>query len=369
MNIMTDCNPENERIKREYFHWCDKAKGMSLVTIGHAGRAVRQYEVFTSHKSFKTFDHKQATAFCAHLAEDDSATTGNPLSVSTRNSTLALVRAFFRWLASRPGYRQAIRDSDTDYLSVNRRERAIALHREEPKPFPSCDQAVQVLRTHPTATDLDLRDRALIAFMLLTCARVDSVRSLKLKHLDLEGNSAFLDATEVSTKRSKTFTIWFFPVDPLVRSIFADWVGYLRDKVGFGDDDPLFPATAQVVGHNLQFTNDGLSRRQWKTTDPIRNILKRRLMDAGQPYYHPHLFRKTIGQLGLQLCKTPELFKVWSQNMGHDEVLTTLTSYCAVPAERHAQIMRELGTGKGTDADFNGDLDAMQGCIDKMRRG
>ena len=366
---MTGCNPENERIKREYFQWCEKAKGMSPLTIGHAGRAIRHYEMFTGYKSFKTFNDKQATAFCTHLEDDDSLTTGKPLSISTRYATLVLVRAFFRWLASRSGYRQAIRDSDIDYLSVNRHERAIALHRKEPQPFPSCDQAVQVLRAHPTATDLELRDRAMIAFLLLTCARVDSVRSLTLKHVDLEQNNAFLNAAEVNTKRSKTFTIWFFPVDPLVRSIVADWISHLRDKLGFGDDDPLFPATAQVVGRNLQFTNDGLSRRHWKRTDPIRDIVKRRLIDAGQPYYRPHLFRKTIGQLGLQLCKSPEQLKVWSQNMGHDGVLTTLTHYSTVPAKRQAEIMRELGTANDTDADFAGDLDSLQRFIDKLRRG
>lgn len=66
----------------------------------------------------------------------------------------------------------------------------------------------------------------------------------------------------------------------------------------------------------MQFTNNGLSRTHWVTTNSIRAVLKKRLLAAGQPYFHPHLFRKTIAQLGAQRCKTPEDFKAWSQNMG-----------------------------------------------------
>lgn len=362
MMDVTDFHPENERRKREYIQRCEMAKGLSAMTVGHIGRAIRHFEIFTGYKDFKTFDREQAIAFCNHLANDNSPTTGKPLSVSTRHSTLVLLGPFFRWLASEPGYKSAINIGDIEYLTVNRRERAIALHRKEPKRFPSCEQVVQVLRLHPVTTDLDRRDRALLAFLLLTCARDDSVRSLKLEHIDLEANTAFLDARVVSTKNSKTFKVWFFPVDPAVRTIVADWVGYLRGTLGFEGKDPLFPATAQVVGANQQFTNDGLSRHHWKTTGPIRDILRKRLTDAGESYYNPHLFRKTLVQLGEQLCTTPEEFKVWSQNMGHEEVLTTFRSYGQVPTARHAEIMARLGVS-GPDVDSK---DAQRRLLHKM---
>ena len=175
---MTDCNPDNERIKRTYFHWCAGGPGLSPMTIGHAGRAIRAYEVFTGHQSFKTFTSAQVLAFRKHMAEVPSATTEKPLSLATRNGTLVLLRSFFRWLGGQPGYRKAIIASDVDFLALNRSERAIALHRKEPKPFPNCEQIVQVLHGHPVVTDLDKRDRAMIAFLLLTCARVASIASL-----------------------------------------------------------------------------------------------------------------------------------------------------------------------------------------------
>ena len=41
-------------------------------------------------------------------------------------------------------------------------------------------------------------------------------------------------------------------------------------------------------------------------------------------------------------CKTPEAFKAWSQNLGHEKVMTTFLNYGAVTYQRQAQIMKEL---------------------------
>ncbi len=43
------------------------------------------------------------------------------------------------------------------------------------------------------------------------------------------------------------------------------------------------------------------------------------------PYFHPHSLRKTLGRLGGRIATTPEALKAWSQNLGHEKVLTTLT--------------------------------------------
>ena len=63
---------------------------------------------------------------------------------------------------------------------------------------------------------------------------------------------------------------------------------------------------------------------------------------AGLPYFNPHAFRKTLVQLGQEVCKTPEDFKAWSQNLGHEDVLTTFSSYGPVRAERQANIIKSL---------------------------
>jgi hypothetical protein len=55
------------------------------------------------------------------------------------------------------------------------------------------------------------------------------------------------------------------------------------------------------------------------------------------PYFNPHSFRKTLALLGQKVCKSPEEYKAWSQNLGHENVLTTFSSYGDVGRQRQAE--------------------------------
>lgn len=184
---------------------------------------------------------------------------------------------------------------------------------------------------------------ALIAFTLLTGARDRAIASLRLKHIDLIAGSVFQDARQVLTKFSKTFTTYFFPVGANVLQIFEDWVGYLREEKLWGNEDPLFPTTEIGIGANRQFEAIGLKRETWKTASPIRTIFKEAFINAGLPYFNPHSFRNTLVQLGEKVCLTLETFKAWSQNLGHEKVLTTFSCYGEVPVQRQGELIHSLG--------------------------
>jgi hypothetical protein len=62
----------------------------------------------------------------------------------------------------------------------------------------------------------------------------------------------------------------------------------------------------------------------------------------GPQSFNPHSLRSTLVQLGELLCRTPEDFKAWSQNLGHEEVLTTFRSYGAVGTRRQCEIIRNV---------------------------
>jgi integrase len=194
----------------------------------------------------------------------------------------------------------------------------------------------------PAVTEIELRDRALIAFTILTGARDSAIASLKLKHIDLREDSVIQDAREVNTKFSKSFPTYFFPVGNEIRQILVEWVDYLRQTMLWGNDDPLFPATRVVVGENRQFKAVGLDRRHWAGASPIRKIFRNAFVLAALPYFNPHSFRNTLVHLGQQVCKTPEQFKAWSQNLGHEKPLTTFLSYGEVAPDRQAEIIRNL---------------------------
>ena len=183
----------------------------------------------------------------------------------------------------------------------------------------------------------------MIAFTLLTGVRDGAAASLKLKHIDLADGKVIQDARKVKTKFSKTFTTWFFPVGDEVRQIVVDWISFLRRDLLFGPDDPVFPATQITLGIDQQFEAAGLSRSHWSSATPIRRIFKEAFKQAGHRYFNPHTFRRTLAQLGEQLCHTPEEFKAWSQNLGHETVLTTFSSYGEVARDRQAKLIRQLG--------------------------
>jgi integrase len=173
---------------------------------------------------------------------------------------------------------------------------------------------------------------------------------MKLKHVDLAAGSIYQDAREVKTKFSKTFTTFFFPVGEEILQIVADWVTYLRQVKLWGNDDPLFPATHVVLNAARQFEAAGLKREHWSSAATIRGIFREAFNAAGLPYFNPHSLRSTLGQLGEILCQTPEEFKAWSQNLGHERILTTFYSYGAVGTRRQGEIIRNLSKAPRTES-------------------
>jgi integrase len=340
---MTKHNPENERIKRRYFVYLKDARKHSEPTVDAAAKALSRFEEYNRYRDFKAFHLEQAIAFKRHLAEQMGQRSGEKLSKATLNATLKQLKAFFFWLAGQPGYKARLQYSDADYFNLSDKDTRIATAQRERK-APTLEQVKHVIQTMPTETEIDYRDRALVAFTLLTGARDSAIASMKLKHVDLKEGCVYQDAREVKTKFSKTFTTYFFSVGEEVRQIVAEWVRFLREEKLWGNDDPLFPATRIVVGQTHQFEAAGLERAHWSSAQPIRKVFCEAFERAALPYFHPHSIRKTLVKLGLEVCNSAEEFKAWSQNLGHEKVLTTFLNYGSVASERQGAIIRGLGT-------------------------
>lgn len=338
---MTKHNAENERIKRKYFAYLKEAMRHSEPTVDAAAKALNRFEVYTKHRDFKAFHYNQAIAFKTHLADQKGQQSGEKLSKATLHATLSQLKRFFQWLAREPGYKSRIQFSEAEYFNLSEKDTRVATAQREQK-VPTLEQIKHVIHTMPTGTDIERRNRALIAFTLLTGARDSAIASMKLKHVDLIGNNVNQDAREVKTKFSKTFNTFFFPVGEGIRGIMVEWVAYLREEKLWGNDDPLFPATRIALGVSRQFEVAGLERVHWSTASPIRTIFREAFVSADVPYFNPHSFRNTLVQLGQDVCTTPEQFKAWSQNLGHEKVLTTFLSYGAVACQRQGEIIRGL---------------------------
>jgi site-specific recombinase XerD len=340
---MTTHNPDNERIKHTYFAYLKEAQRHSEATVDAVAKALDRFEVYTKRRDFKTFHFEQAIAFKRHLAEQKALRSAEKLSKATLYATLTQLKRFFQWLAWQPGYKSRLQYSDADYFNLSDKDiRVATAHREQRAP--TLEQIKAVIGTMPVNNEIARRNRALVAFTLLTGARDRAIASMKLKHVDLTTDSVAQDAREVNTKSSKTFTTYFFPVGNEIRCVVEQWVSYLRGDKLWGNDDPLFPATQVALGVARQFEASGLDRRHWSNATPIRAIFREAFLRAGQPYFNPHSFRNTLVRLGQDVCQTPEQFKAWSQNLGHEQVLTTFLSYGEVARDRQREIIRDLAT-------------------------
>jgi integrase len=340
---MTTHNAVNERIKRRYFIYLKEAKRHSEATVDASAKALNRFEVYTRHRDFKAFHVEQAIAFKKYLAEQNGQRSGEKLSKATVYATLTQLKRFFQWLAGQSGYKSHLHYSDAEYFNLSEKDTRIATAQREQK-APTLEQVKHVISAMPYETEIERRNRALIAFTLLTGARDSAIASMKLKHIDLIANSVDQDAREVKTKFSKTFKTFFFPVGDEIRQTVTEWVSYLREEKLWCNDDPLFPATRIALGATRQFEVSGLERNHWSNASPIRAIFREAFSSTGLPYFNPHSFRNTLVQLGQDICKSPEQFKAWSQNLGHERVLTTFLSYGEVACQRQGEIMRDLGT-------------------------
>lgn len=353
-------HPANERIKREYFCFLKEAKRHSVETVDAVAQALARFEADTHFRDFHGFRQEQAVAFKRHLAARDSRATGGKLSKATQYATLAHLKRFFQWLATQPGYKSKLKYTDAEYFNLSDNDARVATARR-PQRVPTLEQVQHVIRSMPSGTDIERRDRALIAFALLTGARDSALATMRLGHVDLAARSVLQDARTVKTKFAKTFTTYFFPVGDDVQAIFEGWVRHLREERLSGNDDPLFPATRVAVGDSLKFEVIGLDTVGWDTAAPVRAIFKRAFEGAGLKYYNPHSLRKTLVQLGEQVCRTPEEFKAWSQNLGHEGVLTTFASYGQVALGRQGDLIRALGQAPAV-GDTPADVD-LQGAL------
>lgn len=332
----------NERIKRRYLQYLKEAKRLSEASVDKAAAAIERFDAANRRKDFRKFHIEQAVAFKEVLERATNSQTGKPLSKGTLEGILNPLKSFFLWLADQDGYRSRIRYSDADYFNLSLKDQRIARTGDQ-RPSPSLEQVRYLLATMPAQTVLEKRDRAIVAFLILTGIRDGALVTLRLKHVDIIARCIRQDAREVRTKFAKTMTTYFFPVCPEAEEVFAQWVGTLRTQMLYGPNDPLFPRTKVELGAAGAFEAVGLDRVPWSGAGPVRKIVGTAFSGAGMPAYGPHSFRHLLARLGEENTDTIEAFKAWSENLGHDDMLITLTSYGRVSDSRR----RDLLAGRG----------------------
>jgi integrase/recombinase XerD len=335
---MRKMNEQNERIKRRYLQYLKTARRKDATTVQKAAEGILRFEASTKYADFKRFRIEQAIRFQEQLAENVSKTTGKPLSKSTIRSILAANKGFFFWLAEQCGYKSRIRHSDAEYFNMDAKGARIASTVRD-TPYPSMQMARHAFSYMPEKTQIDHRNKALFAFLMLTGARDGAVASLRLKHINMIDGCVYQDARDVKTKNSKTITTYFLPVDPEYLTCFTAWVAYLKDKALFGPNDPLFPPPNNKPVDGA-FKVVGLRRETYQNANAIRTVIKEAFIRADLPPFTPHAFRKTLVKWADTIYPAREAFKAFSQNIGHSSVITTVSAYCPVSTERQGELIK-----------------------------
>ena len=337
---MRNFNAENERVKRRYIEYLKEAKGQDQKSLDKAIAALVKFEESTKYKPFKKFHIEQARAFKNVLVVAKNSSTGKPLSLTTIDATLRLVKSFFHWLASQQGYKKVVTYADAEYFNNNAKD-ARAAHTQRNIPFPSLKAAFHAFQAMPEHNELQQREKAIFAFLMLTCARVSAVATLKLKHINLIDGSVFQDGREVATKNKKIFTTYFYPVDRAYLDYFTSWVTFLREDKLFGPEDPLFPKPQREL-INGKFVFKEVSLEPYSNGTKINETIRQAFANVQLQEYTPHSLRKTLGLLMSDMQLPIETQKAWSQNMGHENFATTVSSYLPVCEQRQAELIRGL---------------------------
>jgi len=329
---MSKRHPDNERIKLVYFEYLKQADGKAEQTVRQIEKAILRFEEFTGFVCFKTFDQKQAVNFKERMSSKDFA----PATVL---STIRALKRFLGWLALQQAYKSRVKLSAIDYLNLSERD-IRAANAPADKKFPTLEMIRKVITIMPDEDPIERRDQALIAFLAITGIRDGALVTLRLKHFDPVRKLILQNPREVATKFRKRIDTFLFPIDDVLEEIFLNWVQYLRQDQLFVDDDPLFPQTAMGHDENDCFTPTGVSREPWADASPVRAIFKRAFEAADLPIFTPHSVRKMIVSEMYARGLSVSQFKAWSQNLGHEGAMTTLTSYGKLSLEEQERLVR-----------------------------
>ena len=335
--------PANEQVKRTYLYYLEHADGKAEATIKQTVMALGRFEDFTRHADFRTFSQKQAVGFKAYMAQRD-------LAPATILSTVKQVMRFLRWLSMQPGYKSKVKSEAIDFMNLS--EKAIrSANAPRDRDYPTLVMIEAAIDLMPDATPVEKRDRALVALSALSAIRVTAMTTLKLKHFDRRRCLIIQMPDEVETKFSKRIDTFLMPVSDRIESVFLDWIAYLETVELYGPGDPIFPQNEVGQDENRQFKTVGLKRSHWKQSGSARRIIKGAFEAAGLPPFGPHSFRNMLVSEMYRRGVSVAVLKAGSQNLGHESMLTTLTSYGKISLEEQGRLIREAFVKPVTDQD------------------
>lgn len=339
---MSEVNPKNARLIMEWVEELDREYSTSTVDQKLAAMAI--YEKAIAYADFATFSLDHVDAFIA-------AIQNKSVLNRTRASTVRHVKAFFEWMVMMEKIKGKQARMPLKALKLTKKDRR-AGQAAKRKPRATIAQITSTIAAMPKNNAIERRNRALIAFTLLSGARDGAIISMLVGHVDLALKEVLQHPDEVDTKASKQIFTWFFPVGEAIISEVTEYIEFLKSELGFTDVDPLFPQDQRGRDENDQFTYNQLSKQRWATAQPMRDIFKKAFKANALKYFTPHSFRNSLMDLAYELGLSGEALKAWSQNLGHEKLDTTINVYGDVSRDRQRAIILNLASNVNNSRNF-----------------
>ncbi len=328
-------------MKHKYSVYLTKAGQKSEATRRQHEASLTVLDCFLNGRDYRKLNTSLAIQLRDRLLGVAPDSVGYAISKSSGIRHLRNIQGFYRWLVREVGYK-SYPISTIDYLNPSRSE-VRSLTGRRYKEAPTLEQVQKVLRFMPATNEVERRDRAVIALLAATGIRDGALVTLRLGHVDLADSRIDQTGCNVATKMGKNITTWFFPVGVQILTEVRDWVNYLRTQKCWGPEAPLLPSTRINTGSGKGFHADGVAEAPWKEASSVRRIVREAFVAADLKPTTPHRFRDMLVNLAYEVCRNDiQALKTWSQNLGHEHMMTTLTNYGDVSPYTQKEILQRL---------------------------
>ncbi len=315
-------NDSNEVIKYSFCKHLIKRK-LDEKSIEKYRSAVREFEISTGFKHFKTFNESQAEGFKDYLSTKLNAVTDNPVSKQFILRSITGARIFFQWLSNEKGYSRYIKKNEIEYLTLSKNEAKRARMSDFQERY-TVAELLSTIRNIPIETETQRRAKAIISLCLLTTPRVSALKDARITDIRyIREHDIYCFTQRQSTKYAKEINAFFIGQSKDIIDNVINWKNELEQK-GFTKNDPLFPQINSV------FDTEGnsictLSKAYIKKTGTIRTIFEKAFKLNNMQYINPHSFRHTMVRFIMNTKDTIALSAL-SDNVGHTMNSGTLLS-------------------------------------------
>lgn len=325
----------NDRIIHK---WQIYAGRYSEKTIDRHLESIRFLEDVTGGKAFERLTETDVGTCRSTLKRALEAAGERAFSNSTAQHHASHIRAFLEWLQKQDGFKRLPGDLP-DYIALPKAAYAASIPKDA-RPYPTIDEAREMLLAMPGRTLLQKRGKAMFALAFLGALRADTLVSLRFGDISIEQQRITQDARRARTKNGKSLIIAWFPIPCEFRNALVAWCEILKEA-GFGADDALFP-DARVFENGVKYARSGddvipTMRSKHAVTQAFRVACAN-----SQMTYTPHSAKHTIAHERGTRSLTEEQRRAWSLNMGHENEQITETHYAKMSDVRRFDVLESI---------------------------